>query len=345
MLQFLRPAPQAPVADPRLAEPTPTLRLLAGEHAERVARLWPPPHGAYLEMPAQRRHLTHVVLATTAAPRDALARALVGTRADAVARDYLGSTPVGFVRALGRLGELAWPGDDYLLLLSLFDQERAGAVLRQASALTPDSVFALRLLPPQLRVAAIARHVATPAQARLLDDAWSALACARGPDAGQAAVLRWSRATDVSRLFAMAAEEFDPERFDLAAFPVHADLRRLDGTTALAESGRRFCNCLATYRDRAADGAIALYEWAGPPPAAVALQRDAFFGWRLEEARGVANALLDEDARERLIALLEAEGVRVGWASRDLAARLQRVAGIDHVWIDDLETRLGAFGP
>ncbi len=343
MLQFLRPAAKAPVADPRLAEPTPTLRLLAGEHAARVAQLWPAPHGAYLEMPAQRRHLTHVVLATTAAPRDAMARALQGARADAVARDFLGGAPVGFVKALGRLGELAWSGADYLLLLSLFEDEDAGGVLRQAPYLTPEAVASLAALSPPLRVVAVARHLAAPANAALLDDAYRAIVAVRGADAAHVALSRWARAADARRLFEMAAADMAPQRFDLASFPVHEDIRRLGGVTALDDAGRRFRNCLAIYRDHAADGSMALYEWAGPPPAAFALRRDGFFGWRLEEARGVANAALDADARVRLTAVLEGVGVRVGVTGRGIAERLRRAAGVDHGWIDEQETATSAF--
>ncbi len=343
MLQFLRPAPKVALADPRLAEPTPTLRLLAGEHAERVARVWPAPHGAYLEMPAQRRHLTHVVLATTVAPRDALASALVGARADAVARDFLGGAPVGFVKALGRLGEVAWASGDYLLLLSLFEDAETAAVLRQAATLSAATVAALAGLSAPLRVTAIARHVSGVADAALLDEAWRAIARVRGEDAAGAAVSRWIRAADAKRLFEMAAGDMAPVRFDLAPFPVHDDMRRLGGVTALHDAGRRFRNCLAVYRDNAADGSMALYEWAGPPPAAFALRRDGFFGWRLEEARGVANAALDADARVRLTAVLEGLGVRVGMSGRTVAERLKRAAGVDHGWIDDQETATSAF--
>jgi hypothetical protein len=135
-----------------------------------------------------------------------------------------------------------------------------------------------------------------------------------------------------------------PVTFDPAPFPAHPDLRRLDGAAALEDAGRRFRNCLAIHKDRAAEGMIALYEWAGPPPAALAFARDGFFGWRLEEARGVANAALEADARARLIATLWAAGVRVGRAGRDLEARLLRAAGKPHGWIDEEESPLAVFG-
>lgn len=343
MLQFLRPAPKARLADPRLAEPTPTLRLLAGEHAGRVAHAWPAPHGVYLEMPAQRRHLAHVVLQVGIGVHAEMVDALTGARADALARRFLGPLPTGFVKALGRLGELPWTGIDYLRLLELFETEDAAAVLRQTLAITPDAIQALGALAPALRVVAVARHVATPAQAVLLDEAWRGIVAVRGPGAGRTALARWARATDTGRLVEMAAEDLAPQRFDLAAFPVHEDFRRLGGVIALEDAGRRFRNCLATYRDLAADGAMALYEWAGPPPAAFALRRDGFFGWRLEEARGVENTLLDADARLRLTAILEALGVRVGPSGRTLGERLKRAGGKEHGWIDDNETAMSAF--
>lgn len=341
MLQFLRPAPAMRRADPRAVEPTPTLRFVAGPHADAVARVWPAPHGAYLVMPAQRRHLTHLVLATSTAPASRLAAALEGARADAVARDFLGPVPVGFLKALSRLGEAPWASEDYLQLLSLFEDEDAAAVLRQSPVITPAVAAALAALSPPLRAAAIVRH--TGAGAGLLDEAYRAIRAVRGEDAAAVAVSRWARAVDAQRLFAMAADALSPVQFDLAPFPAHEDLRLLDGVAALNDAGRRFRNCLAGYGESAAEGYMALYEWAGPPPAALALRRDGFFGWRLDQARGVGNALLDADARVRLTALLRGLGVRVGYGGRALADRLRRAGGLDHRWIDDAETPDGAF--
>lgn len=336
MLPVSRPTPQV-----RPAEPTPTLRLLAGDYAERVAALWPAPHGAYLEMAAQRRHLVHMVLEF--AP-DADADALRFTRADAVARDRLGVLPNGFVRLLGRLGEFAWTGFDYLVLLSLFEDDNGAAVLRQNNTLTPAKVHALDALAPPLRTVAVARHLADPDLAGLVNEAWRAIVSTRGDDAGAAAARRWARATDPARLFDMAAQDLAPKHFDPAPFPVHPDFRRLAGAAAVEDAGRRFRNCLAVHKERAAEGSIALYEWAGPPPAALSLARDGVFGWRLEEARGVANAVLDLEARVALSVALQSLGVRIGRSGRELEARLLRAAGKAHAWFDEHETALSAFG-
>jgi hypothetical protein len=333
-----------PATAARLAEPTPLLALLAGAYAERVAALWPAPHGAYLEMPAQRRHLTHLVL-EFAPPGPELADALRYARADHVLRDTVWQMPPGFMKLMARLGELAWAPADYTQLIVLFEDENAALVLRQTpGGITPDKVRALAALAPALRAPAIVRHLAEQAHASLLDEAWRIIAQRRGPQAAAEAGARWARAADRARLFQMAAQDLTPQRFELAPFPVHPDLRRLGGVTALADAGRRFRNCLATYRDRAADGTIALYEWAGPPPAAVSLARDGLFGWRLEEARGVGNTVLDEGARTALIATLRSLGVRVGRSGRDMVELLQRVAGVTQIWIDEQETELTAFG-
>ncbi len=335
---------QTPAPEVRAADPSPLLRLIAGDYAARVAELWPAPHGAYLEMPSQRRHLTHVVLDFASAPRAAMAQALQYARADAVARDFLGALPPGFVRLLGRLGEVAWAGEDYLRLVALFHDADAALVLRQTPALTADQVRALDALAPPLRAPALVRHLADPVHAALLDEAWRALRDVRGEDAARAAAARWARARDAARLLEMAAADMAPQRFDPAPFPAHADLRRFGGTATLADAGRRFRNCLAAYGERAAEGFMALYEWAGPPPAALALARDGFFGWRLEEARGVGNTILEPPARDALIDTLRSLGVRVGRPGRDLRDRLRRAAGDPHVWVDDGETELTAFG-
>lgn len=336
MLPVKRPVPEV-----RPAEPTPTLRLLASDYAARVAALWPAPHGAYLEMPAQRRHLVHIVLDFAPTVDD---EALRFARADVVARDALGPLQPGLVKLLGRLGEVAWHAIDYLSLVSLFDDESAAIVLRQRTAIAPQTVHALEALAPSLRTVAIFRHLDDVAFASLLQEAWRAIVAVRGRAAADLAAERWARAIAPARLFAMAAQDLAPATFDPAPFPVHADLRRLRDPGALEEAGRRFRNCLAVYRDRAAEGQIALYEWAGPPPAALSLARDGVYGWRLEEARGTANTVLEADARVTITVMLRRLGVHVGRPGRDLEARLLRAAGQPHVWIDENETELAAFG-
>lgn len=340
MKLMAQPAPMV-----RPADPTPTLRYLAGEHAMRVAGLWAPPHGAYLEMPAQRRHLVHFVLALGLFEEDAQVRvALEGVRADEVARRYIGQAPAGFLRALARLGEAPWTGEAYLRLYLAFADEGGAAVLQQTAEITTDLVFALERLPAALRVHAIARHLVAAGAADALGEGWRAIHQMRGDVAAAAATARWVRASEPKRLFAMAAEDLAPQRFDPAPFPVHPDMRRLGGTGALEDAGRRFRNCLATYVDRAALGTVALYEWAGPPPAAFAFARDGFFGWRLEEARGVGNTILDAEDRQRAIAAVESVGVRVGRSGADLRATLRKLADMDHDWINPGDPVLNAFG-
>lgn len=327
------------------AEPTPTLRFIAGEHAERVAAVWAPPHGAYLEMPAQRRHLVHFALALgVSEAAGPIAAALAGERADVLARRLIGHAPTGFVRALGRIGEPAWSGEDYLLLFLLFSDEAAAAVLLQTPEITVEIARALDRMPDGLRVHAIARHLKGAEAAAALSDAWTALRDVRGEAVAAAAAARWARASDDKRLFAMAAQDVAPHLFDLAPFPVHPDMRRLGGVTALEEAGRRFRNCLATYVERAALGSVALYEWAGPVPAAFAFSRDGFFGWRLEEARGVGNVVLDPEARAAAIVAVTEAGVRVGRSGADIRATLQKLAGLDHDWVNPHDPVLQAFG-
>lgn len=329
----------------RPAEPTSTLRFIAGEHADRVAALWAPPHGAYLEMPAQRRHLVHFVLAfASVSDAEDLRAALEGARADDVARRFVGSPPPGFVRSLARIGEAAWSGEDYLRLFGLFADAGGAAVLMQTPEITAALVRAIEGLPSALRTHAIARHLGGTGAAEAVGAAWRAIRQVRGDIAAVAAIARWSRAGDAKRLFAMASQDLAPQRFDPAPYPVHPDMRRLGGTTAVEDAGRRFRNCLATYADRAALGMIALYEWAGPPPAALALVRDGFFGWRLEEARGIGNLVLDAEDRVRIIAALEAAGVRVGRSGADLRAALRKRADLDHDWINPGDPVLNAFG-
>lgn len=315
-----------------VSAPSPTLRFLAGDHADSVAGLWPAPHGPYLEMRAARRHLAHIVLAVASdEPPARLAANLAHERADAIVARYLGAAPAGFVKMLGKLGEVAWAGVDYVRLVRLFADPGAALLLRQTPLLSPGLVEAVEGLAPPLRRPPIARWIVDPRHAALLSEAFAAAAAIR---TGEEELLleRWSRAKDAQRLFAMAAEDLQPRAFVLAPFPEHPDLLRITTLGELTSTARRFRNCLASYAERASLGQIAILTWAGPPPGAVCLVRDPIFGWRLEEAKGVGNETLAAEAQVRLIQALRQAGVRVGRAGGELRNRLLEAAGEDHGW-------------
>ena len=318
------------------AEAVPSyLPLVAGERAPLVAALFPAPCLDYLQAPTPRRHLIHVVVDVharaiadrdSAFPMDALARDLAYARADWVATRWLGAHEGALLKALARTGEAPWSPAEYATL-RLVTAERAGAeTLRALPAIGPDTAAIVHALPPELRMVAIARLLRTADDAALLAEAHTAIGWVE-PDRTAAAIARWRRAETAERLFAMAAEDVVPPAFALALAPEIETLERIETRKALATAARRFQNCLATYAMAAAAGRAALYLWEGPPPAAVELARDPVYGWRLAQARGHDNAVLDCEARAALRAALAAAGVWVGRSGDLLAQFLEQRGG------------------
>jgi hypothetical protein len=313
---------------------TPFLTYVAGDRAPRIAAVFPAPHVAYLTAPTARRHLMHVVVDAVheaafeqPALLGRLPHDLEFQRADQVAERWLGPTPQGFLKALGRLGEAPWTPEAYRNLRDLMDEADAGVILRAQIDVTLAKVAILRALPAPLRVEAVMRRLTSGEDAALLTEAYTALVWRLGARAAKV-VTRWRRAETPERLFEMAAEDVHPADFALALYPEHPDLLRLETRRALLQAGVQFRNCLAGYATAAAEGRIGLYTWAGPPASAVEIARDGIYGWRLAQVRGQSNAVLDVDARMRLVGLMREIGVWVGREGEDLVVSLHsRAAG------------------
>ena len=92
---------------------------------------------------------------------------------------------------------------------------------------------------------------------------------------------------------------------------------------ALADAARRFRNCLD---GRDLEGWTHYYEWRGEPGAVVAISRDSLFGWRLDEALGVGNALLPTATQEALETDLRAMGVHLGRSAWTLQSLVRQAA-------------------
>jgi hypothetical protein len=125
------------------------------------------------------------------------------------------------------------------------------------------------------------------------------------------AVARWAGVQTEAALFEAVREDLYPEP-PAPPFAGTATLRPLATKAAMRDAARRYSNCLATRVNHAVGGFSAYYEWLWGPGAIVEISRDAIFGWRLEEAKGPNNDLLDKEARAALMAELAALGVHVG---------------------------------
>jgi hypothetical protein len=305
-------------------EPSPLLRHLAGEHAPRVAGLWPAPHGPFIGASADRRHLVCLALSH---PDERIDReAADGFLRDALRRavGMLGpDTPAGLARALAHMGEVAWTADDYRRLEAALRVDALAARLRHAKLITPDSLRVLDALPPALHGIGLGGESLSGAQAQVLAEAFEALRRRDGEAVALDQARAWAAGSSLKDVFtrAEASLEADPAA---PPFPGTDALRGLSTRAALLDAAGRYRNCLATYQSSAALGTCALYEWTGEPGAVVQIIRDVLFGWRLQQARIANNQPVPLETRAAINAELESWGVHVGYGVWDLQNALSQ---------------------
>lgn len=305
-------------------EPAPLLHHVAGDFASRVARLWPAPHTPYFAASASRRHLVCLVLARGDLDPAGATVALEASFRSAVRR-LVPDAPDGLTRALGRLGETAWAAEDYRGLVDLLARARSAKALRHAETIPPALVRRLRLAPPVLAEAADALCGLNEDAVRLLVECHEVIRNRDGPGAAEAALTRWSRAANTKALLALALDDTLME----VAPPPHPGtrlLRPLTTKAAFRHKAREYRNCLAGQVAHAVVGVSAYYEWTEPPGALVEINRDAVFGWRLDQARLAGNRSVPKALRRRILDELGLMGIHVGRASWEIEHALQHRA-------------------
>ena len=312
---------QPPRADP-VGEASPLLTHLAADFAPRVAGLWPQPHRAFIEAAAERRHLVCLALTQTSgqlAPD--LASAAIAAPFRRAVKQVAPNGPRGLARALGRLGEIAWPAGDYLALVEMLGHAGASGALRHRDKISPACLRSLAALSDPLLDAGLWRMGLSGPQAELLTQLQRALAARDGDEAAAAAAHRWAAAGSIPdvcmRAIAAVRRELPPP-----PFAGSERLRPIRTLAQLDEAGGRFHNCLGAL-GYAGDPDYAWYEWAGPPGVMIEIMDDRLWGWTLRQARLVRNAAVPSDTRVAITAELRAMGVHVGMASYDVVRALR----------------------
>lgn len=311
--------------DQARTEPSSLLRLVAGEFAPALAKVWPDPHAGFLASGVARRHLACLALALgrDLAP---IADVVLEGRIRQALQAALDGAPPGLERALTRLGDTAWTAEGYRRLLDLLAEPQTAKILRHAEAIEPGPVTRLGLLPPAMDRSRVLAQLITDDAARAVCEAAGAIACRSGGAVAQAATMRWAELETEAALFEAVREDLYPEP-PLPPFPGTERLKPLATKAAMREAAKRYDNCLATRVTNAVGGFSAFYEWTGGDGAVVEIGRDAIFGWRLKETRGPRNAVLDKDARAELVGDLTAMGVYVGRSGWQLERALSADTG------------------
>lgn len=318
-------------------EPTPLLRKLAGEFADRIARLWPAPHGAFLVASAERRHLICLALIGREPTAAALEPALTAPTKEAI-RALLADAPEGLERALRRMGEEAWPEAAYRQLLVVLADPFRARIVNHAQALDPESVVGTANLPSVVARACGGRLKVGEAQARLLCEAFEAVVRRVGPERAEAVAARWGRAGSVKQLFEWAAEDILSD-VPTPPFPTAEGLKLLATKGEIREAAIRYRNCLRSYLAEAVSGESVFFEWLGPPAAIVQVSRDPVFGWRLSEVRGHNNETVAAEYRPAILSALRSMGVGIGPSHWSLTNALEQ-AGRGNAYLVTDEDRL-----
>jgi hypothetical protein len=306
-------------------EPTSLLRLVAGEFAPALAKVWPDPHAEFLASGTARRHLACLAL-TVGRDLAPIAGVVLEGRIRQAIQAALDGAPCGLERALSRMGDTAWPAESYRRLLDLLADPAAAKALRHAEAIEPGPVTRLGLLPPAMDRSLALAQLITDDAARAVTEAAGAIACRSGGAAATAATMRWAELEAEAALFEAVREDLYPEP-PAPPFPGCERLKPLATKAEMREAARRYDNCLATRVSNAVSGFSAFYEWTGGEGAVVEIGRDAIFGWRLEEAKGPRNAVLDKPTRAELVGDLTALGVYVGRSGWQLERALSPDTG------------------
>jgi hypothetical protein len=239
-----------------------------------------------------------------------------------VAERWLGAKASSFVRALGRIGEAPWTEEEYVLLRALLDEPVAATTLRASTFIEARDLPILQALPVPLRHELIARKLDSMLDVRLLTEAYDAVVWRLGAYASDV-VDRWRRAENLRRLFAMALEDVEHVDYAVALYPEHPALERLETRRDLIRAALELQNCLSSYSHDAATGARTFYLTRAEPRAALGLERDCVYGWRLYEARGQCNASLEEKERAAIRAIMREMGVWVGRSGCRLISNLE----------------------
>ena len=311
-------------AAPAPTEPSSLLKLVAGEFAARIARLWPDPHAEFLTASPARRHLACLGLALGCG--EAFVREALSLRLRTALRRLGRPAPAGLERALSRLGEPAWSACGYRRLLELLADPIEGKALRHAEAIPAAPVARLDRLPAAMGRALRLSALITDDVAQAVGEAHGAIVFRDGRAAADAAAARWAKAETEAALFEAVRDDLYPE----VAAPPHGGTQRLTplaSKAAVRDAGKRYANCLARRLNQAVSGWSAFYEWTPAPGAIVEISRDAIFGWRLDEAKGPGNAVLEPEVREAIVDELALMGIHVGRSGWQLERALEADTG------------------
>jgi hypothetical protein len=267
------------------------LMVFTPEGALRIAQLDPFPHPRFIALSDPARH--RAILFADRIPRDFEDAAdwVFNVSADRVCARFCPDLAGAPMRAISKLHGPGFSYSVYGMLGELIRNDPdARACLMHMPQITMSVVERLAVLPAGFRREPILRRLPTPTLARTFADVLEVALAAPGVDR-RVLIERFSRARTTRSLAQMAEAAAAARPFALPSPPADAPLRRLITPRDLNECARRFENCLheRRYRHRAHAELSIFFEWQGEEPAVIEIVREAPYGWRLDQVRGLRN--------------------------------------------------------
>jgi hypothetical protein len=240
-----------------------------------------------------------------------IARSLLALYPRDIARAAFGSVPEGFLGVLGRIGDDPLPEPaDYRLVFNLFadpaNKARAKLLRQKAGQVSAKHLSISMLLAPVLVHQKVFERIRSAEVAETLNMALD--------------LIRQLHPTATDEALHASLDGLSPKDHDLSdwvgtwlskaeavpmtsPFPADDPDLRLISPAKLAELGRRFKNCAASYASYLALGTHLVFEWTRPGQSAVIVLRSLRDGrWLIEQVRSESNGVPD---RETLVAIRE----------------------------------------
>jgi hypothetical protein len=272
-------------------EITDSLRIIAGENALELARLFPSPSSDFLNQPRQVMHLTGLALATRTAQTD---KRFLDLKWKSQLKEAMPDRWHGNQKIFSKIPLPMWAGEQYKKLFDLLNCPAAKKFLQHDNIITANTIEILHELPVALRVPAVVKFLSNSKEAQII-----ALLCSDSKTA--------SCFLDKVRDMPSRKDFWDDGTTYLIArafeFPLgpnidHPNIHQIGNAVALIRFAGTFRNCLRGYVGEGIGGEMAFYHYSGREPAVISLK--CRFGGQptIDEIKGVGNAEVSEETRK-----------------------------------------------
>ncbi|MHC2017798.1 hypothetical protein [Methylobacterium sp. CM6247] len=255
-----------------------------------------------------------------------IARGLLALYPRNIARAAFGSVPEGFLGMLGRIGDDPLPDPaDYRLAYNLFavpvNKARAKLLRQKAGQISAKHLRVATVLSPVLVHQQVFERIRSEFSAESLNMA--------------ADLIRQLHPAVTDEALHASLDGLSPKDRDLSEwvgtwlskaeivpmtspFPIEDPDLQLITPAKLAELGRRFKNCAASYASYLALGTHLVFEWTRPGQTAVIVLRSLSDGrWLIEQVRSQSNDVPAHDTLLAIRAKLQSHGIlRYGGSGR-----------------------------